>query len=93
MGGWNSTGKNLPRPVGSAGFGACRYGVPGMVEVGARPLHAVLLDPVVADPVPVGRQVGELVPHRLRVRILGPVRAERACHLDDDLAVDARLAR
>ena len=65
----------------------------GMVACRARPLHAVLLDPVVADPVPVRGQVGELVPDRLRVRVLRPVAPERAGQRDDDLAVDPRVAR
>jgi hypothetical protein len=63
-----------------------------MVEVGHRPLHAVLLEPVVADPVPVRRQVCELVPDRLRVGVLGPVRAECLRHENDDVAVDLGLA-
>ena len=65
---------------------------PRMVARRARPLHSVLLDPVVADPEPVRREVGELVPDRLRVRILRPVAAERARQRDHDLAVAARVA-
>ena len=45
-----------------------------IVEVGARPLHAVLLDPRVADPVPVRAEVGELVPDVLGRLVLGPGR-------------------
>ena len=44
-----------------------------VVERRARPLDALLLQPVVADAEPVRREVGELVPDRLRVRVLRPV--------------------
>ena len=64
---------------------------PGVVERRARPLQPVLLDPRVADPVPVRREVGQLVPDRLRVGVLGPVAAERAGEVDHDLAVAARV--
>ena len=66
--------------------------MPGWSDLRHRPLDAVLLEAVVADAVPVRREVGELVPDRLGVRVLGPVRAERPRHVDDDLAVDPRLA-
>ena len=61
-------------------------------ERGNRPLQPFLLQAEVADPEPVRAEVGELVPDRLGVRVLGPVAAERAGEIDHDLAVDAGLA-
>ena len=44
-------------------------------DLGHRPLDPVLLEPVVADAVPVRCEIGELVPDGFGVRILGPARA------------------
>ena len=84
-------GEEAASAAGQRRAGCVQVRRAGVVEVGARPLHAVLLEPVVADSVPVRRQVGELVPDRLGVRIVGPVRSERFGHQQDDLAVDLRL--
>src|SRR5581483_8260461 len=65
---------------------------PRMVELWAGPLDPVLLDPRIADPVPVRAQVGELVPDVLRALVLGPARAERPGDGDHDPPVLARLA-
>ena len=65
---------------------------PRVVEVGARPLHAVLLDARVTDPVPVRTEVGELVPDVLRRPVLRPRPAERGRHRADDAPVLARFA-
>src|SRR5262249_58695282 len=65
---------------------------PGMRAVRARPLDALLVETVVADARPVGRQVGELVPRLLRARVL-PVGAERVGEIDDDSPVLSGVSR
>ena len=69
--------EELPLAIRARRLTRVEVGRPGVIPVGARPLHTALLQPVVADPVPVGREIGELVPDRLRVRVLGPLGAER----------------
>jgi hypothetical protein len=65
----------------------------GVVPVDARPLQADLVDPVVADPRPERRQVGELVPDVLDRPVVGPLGAELAGKVDHDSPVLAGLAR
>ena len=65
---------------------------PRMTHLGSGPLDAVLLEAVVADAVPGWREVRELVPDRLRVRVLGPARTESLGEQEDDLEVGLRVS-
>ena len=85
-------GEEAAAASGQRGGGRVEVRRAGVVPVDARPLQPDILEAVVANPRPVRRQVGELVPDVLGRRVL-PVGAEPPREVDDDPPVLASVPR